>query len=50
MYLTVALIQMDIVLGEPAKNRSKVIELMKKTASKHLDVIVLPELWTTWYD
>lgn len=50
MDLTVALIQMDICLGEPAANRDKVVELMDKAMSKHPDVIVLPELWTTGYD
>lgn len=50
--LSIALIQFDIVFGNPEANKKKVLEKVEqaKAASVNLDVIVLPELWTTGYD
>ncbi len=42
--------QMDIIPGDPEKNRSKVREwITKEVAANHPDTIVLPEMWTTAY-
>ncbi|WP_334071515.1 MULTISPECIES: carbon-nitrogen family hydrolase [Paenibacillus] len=48
----VALIQCDIVLGQPALNRERMEARMKQaaTAPDKPDVIVLPEMWNTGYD
>jgi len=46
-----ALIQMDIAFGDPNKNFDHVEERIREAASKgNMDVIVLPELWSTGYD
>lgn len=51
MQLRVALIQMDITFGDPAKNFAVVAEKIKQAVvMEKTDVIVLPELWTTGYD
>lgn len=46
----VALIQMDIVFGDPVKNREKILKLLADQKPGSVDVIVLPELWSTGYD
>jgi predicted amidohydrolase len=50
MKLTIALAQIDLALGDPAKNlataRAKIIEAKARDA----DILVLPELWSTAYD
>lgn len=51
MSLKVALIQMDIIFGEPKKNFDYVKERIHKiTSEENVDIIVLPELWSTGYD
>lgn len=51
MSLRIALIQMDIVFGDPKLNFEYVKEQIHKIASADdVDVIVLPELWSTGYD
>lgn len=47
----IALIQSDIILGEPKKNRVKLEQLMEQAVSCIVkpDLIVLPELWNTGY-
>lgn len=47
----IALIQSDIVLGEPRRNREKIGDAMERAASLPAkpDVIVLPEMWNTGY-
>ncbi|WP_077624109.1 carbon-nitrogen family hydrolase [Sediminibacillus massiliensis] len=50
MKIRIALIQMDITFGQPARNKEKVIEKVREAARKKVDIIVLPELWTTGYD
>jgi len=48
----VALIQSDIVLGQPAQNRERMETRMGQAVSalEKPDVIVLPEMWNTGYD
>ncbi|WP_078547933.1 carbon-nitrogen family hydrolase [Litchfieldia alkalitelluris] len=52
MDLKVACIQFDIVFGKPIDNinivKERITALM--TSGMNIDVIVLPELWTTGYD
>ncbi|WP_226035815.1 carbon-nitrogen family hydrolase [Aquibacillus saliphilus] len=51
MGLDIALIQMDITYGDPVQNKKKVEEHFKNFATDNpVDVVVLPELWTTGYD
>ncbi len=51
MSLRVACIQMDIEFGQPEKNRLEVEKQMEKLfQEREVDVVVLPELWTTGYD
>lgn len=45
-----AIYQMDIVPGDPEANRANVKEWINETVSKQeVDVVVLPEMWTTGY-
>ncbi|MCT1576761.1 carbon-nitrogen family hydrolase [Oceanobacillus kimchii] len=45
-----AIYQMDIVPGNPEANRLKVKTWIEKTVSMNdIDIIVLPEMWTTGY-
>lgn len=46
---TVAVIQMDIHLGDPDENIKKTVQQIELAAKKQPDIIVLPELWTTGY-
>lgn len=48
--MKVALIQMDVVLGQPKVNLIKAEELIRKAAYENPDVILLPEMWNTGYD
>ncbi|MFC4557839.1 carbon-nitrogen family hydrolase [Virgibacillus kekensis] len=42
--------QMDIIAGNPEKNRAKVREwALRETEENHPDILVLPEMWTTAY-
>jgi omega-amidase len=50
MTLKVALIQTDIVYGNPTKNYENMKSKIRLAASNGTDVVVLPELWTTGYD
>lgn len=49
MKLNIAILQLDIVFGNPEANLQKVEKHLKKFES-NLDLIMLPELWTTGYD
>lgn len=45
-----AIYQMEVVPGQPEKNREKISEWMKETVSQEKpDVVVLPELWNTGF-
>jgi len=44
----VALIQMDVVLGRPAENRERIVDLVR-AAAQGADLVMLPEMWTTGY-
>lgn len=50
MMKKIAIIQMNIVLGDPEANRKAAAEKIKEAAENGSSVIVLPELWTTGYD
>ncbi|WP_409254145.1 carbon-nitrogen family hydrolase [Bacillus sp. SCS-153A] len=52
MGLRIACLQIDIKFGKPEENRKNVTEEFKRAFEKYddLDVVVLPELWTTGYD
>ncbi|MDR3600498.1 MAG: carbon-nitrogen family hydrolase [Desulfosporosinus sp.] len=47
--LKVAVIQMDVALGVPDVNLSKMEKLVRKAAQNKPDIIVLPETWNTGY-
>lgn len=49
MKWTVSCLQFDISYGNPSENFKKAESLIEQE-SRHADVIVLPELWTTGYD
>jgi omega-amidase len=46
----VALIQSDIVFGDPEANYAAFGEKMKEAVAQKADFIILPEMWTTAYD
>ena len=48
--MKIGLLQMDIIFGQPEKNRQKIKTHLEKFMSDEYDLIVLPELWTTGYD
>jgi omega-amidase len=50
MKLNIAVIQMDIAFGKPQENFESVAKKIREAAQQQVDVIVLPELWTTGYD
>lgn len=50
MGLKVALVQMNIAFGDPKTNYRVVEKRVKEAVKEKVDVIVLPELWTTGYD
>ncbi len=50
MKLNLSLGQMDVVLGEPEKNLSKVREMTAEARRRESEVVVFPELWSTGYD
>ncbi|SDP72441.1 carbon-nitrogen family hydrolase [Halobacillus sp. SY10] len=50
MTTKIAIIQMDIVFGNPEENRKLAKEKIKEAAAQGSEVILLPELWTTGYD
>lgn len=47
--LKIAVIQMDVALGEPDANLKKMEKLVREAAQSKPDVIVLPETWNTGY-
>ncbi|HEY8908713.1 MAG TPA: carbon-nitrogen family hydrolase [Desulfosporosinus sp.] len=47
--LKVAVIQMDVTLGQSDANLIKMEKLVRKAASGEPDVVVLPETWNTGY-
>ncbi|MDR3539388.1 MAG: carbon-nitrogen family hydrolase [Desulfosporosinus sp.] len=47
--LRMAVIQMDVALGEPETNLKKMEKLVREAALGEPDVIVLPETWNTGY-
>lgn len=47
--MRVALIQMDIALGQPEVNRSRAADLVRQAAADGANLAVLPEMWTTGY-
>ncbi|CQR48329.1 2-oxoglutaramate amidase [Paraliobacillus sp. PM-2] len=49
MSLRIALLQTDIVFGDPEGNKKK-MEQYFKYINSDVDIVVLPELWTTGYD
>lgn len=50
MSLRVACLQIDIAFGNAEANVETVKKQFEDFGAKHLDVVVLPELWTTGYD
>ncbi|MFC4557556.1 carbon-nitrogen family hydrolase [Virgibacillus kekensis] len=46
----IAMIQYDIVFGDPAKNRERAEKWIAEAAETEAEIILLPELWTTGYD
>lgn len=49
MKLNVALIQMDIALGDPSSNQVKAEERVRRAAADGARLVILPEMWTTGY-
>lgn len=49
MKVQVALIQMDIALGQPEVNRARGAEMVRRAAADGARLILLPEMWTTGY-
>lgn len=47
--MKVALLQMDIVLGDVAANRAKALAMLDEGIARGAGVLVLPEMWTTGY-
>ncbi|AMA72405.1 MULTISPECIES: carbon-nitrogen family hydrolase [Aneurinibacillus] len=47
--MKIALIQMDVTIGEPDVNFEKAHRLMKQAMEQAPDIIVLPEMWNTGY-
>lgn len=49
MKLKIALVQMNVALGEKVANREKIASLLRNLPDC-CDFLVLPELWNTGYD
>ncbi len=47
--MKVALLQMDIVFGEPEANRRKAVAMIASGLEQGAKLFVLPEMWTTGY-
>lgn len=47
--MKVALIQMDIALGDVAANRAKAMAMLAEGVGRGAELLVLPEMWTTGY-
>lgn len=50
MEITVALAQMEIVLGDVEQNLATAQRMAAQAAAQEADLLVLPELWSTGYD
>ncbi|MHB8170844.1 MAG: carbon-nitrogen family hydrolase [Thermincolia bacterium] len=48
--MKVALIQMDLGLGQPEDNRSRALELIDQAVEQGAEWVILPEMWTCGYD
>ena len=48
--MRVALIQMDIALGEPEVNRLRALKLIDQAVDRGAHWVILPEMWTCGYD
>lgn len=48
--LTLALAQIDLALGDPARNAQTVCARVAQAKTRGADIIVLPELWSSAYD
>lgn len=48
--LTIALAQIDLVLGDAAKNLATARAKIAEAKSRGADIVVLPELWSSAYD
>ncbi len=48
--LTLALAQIDVILGDKAANLAQAEPLIARAADVDADLILFPELWTTGYD
>lgn len=47
--MKVALLQMDITLGDVAANRQRAFSMIGSALAQGARLIVLPEMWTTGY-
>lgn len=47
--MKVAVVQMDVAMGEPATNRGSAFRGIGEAVDAGADVVVLPELWTSGY-
>ncbi len=48
--LSILLLQLDIVFGDPEANRQNVRKWFEKAAPQANELVILPELWDTGYD
>jgi predicted amidohydrolase len=48
--LKIALIQCDIAFGQPKTNIEHLLHLVCEVCERNVDLVLLPELWTTGYD
>ncbi len=49
--MRIALLQMDVAIGEPEVNRARALQMMEEAVNgpEKPDVLVLPEMWNTGY-
>jgi len=47
--LKVAIVQMDVAVGDPLSNARLAVERLEEAAERGAGVVVLPELWSTGY-
>jgi len=48
--MRMAILQMDVKIGEPEVNFKKAQAMMEKATENGTDLIILPEMWNTGYD
>lgn len=48
--MRLAILQMDVKIGEPGENFEKALAMMEKAIENRPDLIILPEMWNTGYD